>query len=95
MAGISLGIRDNWAFFVSVACCIVVYVLREKIQADQKLLVTATVVNVGGLAACFYSLWMSSSLYKLFSAINFIILALSKVKAFDEHSDFLSQGLST
>ena len=75
MPRISLGVRENWAFYISALCCIGVYLIKEKMPMSPYVILAAIMLNGAGLVFCLIAVFQSSSIVKVLACINFILLA--------------------
>jgi hypothetical protein len=72
---VSVGLRENWVFLISLACCIAVYVISYKVALTPYVIALAIIINGVGMIFCFVAIFHSTSFYKLLSYVNFIFLA--------------------
>jgi len=75
MVRISVGLRDNWAFLISLICSVAVYAIWYKAAMTPYVIVAAIIINGTGIIFCFIAIFQSTSFYRLLSYINFIFLA--------------------
>ena len=75
MVRISVGLKDNWAFLISLICCVAVYVIWRKVAMTSYVIIAAIIIDGMGIIFCFVAIFQSTSFYRLLSYVNFVFLA--------------------